>query len=65
MKYTELELQVIKAFKNSMNYDTLEANLNDNCTCLDVKNLAQITGQTVKTIKGVVGSLTKKKILYL
>lgn len=65
MKYTELELQVIKAFRNSMNYDTLEANLNDNCTCLDVKELAQITGQTVKTIKGVVGSLTKKNLVYV
>lgn len=65
MKYTELELQVIKAFRNSMNYDTLEANLNDNCTCLDVKELAQITGQTVKTIKGVVGSLTKKNLILV
>lgn len=65
MKYTELELQVIKAFRNSMNYDTLEANLNDNCTCLDVKALAQITGQTVKTIKGVVGSLTKKNLVFV
>lgn len=65
MKYTELELQVIKAFRNSMNYDTLEANLSDNCTCLDVKELAQITGQTVKTIKGVVGSLTKKNLIFV
>ena len=62
MKYTELELQVIKAFRNSMNYDTLEANLSDNCTCLDVKELAKITGQTVKTIKGVVGSHKKNNL---
>lgn len=65
MKYTELELQVIKAFRNSMNYNTLEDNLNDNCTCLDVKELAQITGQAVKTIKGVVGSLTKKDLVFV
>ena len=65
MKYTEMELSVIKAFRNSMNYDTLEANLNDNCTCLDVNELSQITGYSVKRVKGIVGSLTKKNLIFV
>ena len=65
MKYTEMELSVIKAFRASMNYDTLEANLSDNCTCLDVNELSQITGYSVKQIKGIVGSLTKKNLIVV
>lgn len=65
MKYTELEIKVISKFNCFMNYETLEDNLNDNCTCLDVKDLSRLTGLDVKTVKGVIGSLTKKNLVFV
>lgn len=65
MKYTDNELKIIGLFNRFMNYDTLEANLEDNCTCLDVKVLAELSGLTVKSVKGVVGSLTKKNLVFV
>lgn len=65
MTYTEMELKVIEAIKYSLNYDSLEDNLDDNCTCLDVKEVAQQTGLEVKSVKGVFGSLEKKGLMYV
>ena len=65
MEYTQMELDVISTFKLFMNYDTEDANLNDNCTCLDVKEISKITGYDVKTTKGIAGSLTKKRLIFV
>ena len=65
MKYTELELKVIKAFGKFMNYDTLEDNLADNATCVTAGDIAEITGLDIKTVKGVLGSLEKKDLVFV
>lgn len=65
MEYTEMELHVIESFKQFMNYDSLEANLNDNCTCLEVRELSEMLGYNIKTIKGIIGSLTKKDLIFV
>ena len=65
MTYTEMELKVIEAIRYSLNYDSLEDNLSDNCTCLDVKEVAQQTGLEVKSVKGIFGSLEKKGLMYV
>ena len=65
MKYTDLEINVIKCFGSFTNYDTLEDNLNDNCTCLDVVDISKLTGYDVKTVKGIIGSLTKKRLVFV
>lgn len=65
MEYTEMELHVIESFREFMNYDTLEANLGDNCTCLEVRELSEMLGYSIKTIKGIIGSLTKKDLIFV
>lgn len=65
MKYTELELKVIETFGAFMNYETLEANLSDNCTCLSAREISEMTGLDVKTVKGVLGSLEKKNLVFV
>lgn len=43
--------------------ETLDAMLSDNMTYCDVKEAAQRTGLTQKTVKGVLGSLTKRGLI--
>jgi DNA-binding MarR family transcriptional regulator len=63
--FTEKEKKVIECFGKAMNYPTLEENLDDNCTWIDVKELSEDTGFTVETVKGIIGSLTKKDLVYV
>ena len=65
MRFTELEQKVIKTFGSFMNYDTLEDNLSDNCTCVDAKDVAKLTGLDIKSVKGVLSSLEQKNLLVM
>ena len=65
MKYTELELKIIAIIGNFLNYETLEANLQDNATYFDIDDVKQLTGMATKEARGVVSSLIKKNILVL
>jgi len=65
MGYTELELKVIGTFGSFMNYDTLEDNLSDNCTCVDAKAVAKLTGLDIKQVKGVLSSLEQKGLVVI
>ena len=60
-KLTKLEMQVLKVWVEEIcSYDNAEDLKADNFSWTDVKDLSEHTGQSVKTIKGVVGSLVKK-----
>ena len=65
MKYTEMEMKVIKAIGSSLNYDTLEANIDDNATALEIKETAEITGLSTKQVRGIFSSLEQKGLMYL
>ena len=62
-KLTNLESQVLKVWVDKVcSYDNAEDLKADNFSWTDVQDLSEHTGQSVKTIKGVVGSLVKKRL---
>jgi len=61
--YTDKERRVIAHFDVGFNYRTADQEISDNATALSVEELAERTGMTISTVKGVVGSLVKKDIL--
>jgi len=61
--YTEKELQVIDVLYVAFNYGTADAEIDDNASAISVKEIAQVSGLGVATVKGVTGSLCKKGLL--
>ncbi len=59
---TQKEIAVLTAFSGVFDYETAEQQKADNAALSDVKELALIAEMTEKSVKGVVGSLTKKGI---
>lgn len=60
MKYTELELKVIKSIGGFLNYDDLETNLNDNATYFTMSEI----NIEPKKLRGVLSSLERKHLIY-
>ena len=60
MKYTELELKVIKSIGSFLNYDDLESNLDDNATYF---TMCDIDIES-KILRGVLSSLEQKGLIY-
>lgn len=61
--YTELETRVIKAMMVAFNYRNPENEKDDNATATNAKELAVATRLPVDTVKGIMGSLTKKGLM--
>lgn len=62
-KYTELELKVIETIGHALNYDTLEANIDDNCTIIGLEE-AKKAGLEPKVARGVLSSLVQKGLIW-
>lgn len=63
MKLTELETKVLGAFNT---YDDLESTIGDlGVSWTDAKDLCTETGIAMKSIKGVIASLSKKGLIYV
>lgn len=60
MKYTELELKVIKSIGSFLNYDDLESNLDDNATYFAMSDIDIES----KILRGVLSSLEQKGLIY-
>lgn len=60
MKYTELELKVIKSIGGFLNYDDLETNLDDNATYF---TMGEIDVEP-KKLRGVLSSLEQKGLIF-
>jgi predicted transcriptional regulator len=60
---TDLETQVLKSFLT--NYDNAEIEKQDNYTYTDMTDIKEATGLAANTIKGVIGSLTKKDLVVI
>lgn len=60
MKYTELELKVIKSIGGFLNYDDLETNLDDNATYFTMHEI----DVEPKKLRGVLSSLEQKGLFY-
>lgn len=60
MKYTELELKVIKSIGGFLNYDDLESNLDDNSTYFTINEI----DIELKILRGVLSSLEQKGLIY-
>lgn len=60
---TDLEAKVLEAWYR--NYDTAEAEKEDNCTPMLAKDIAQEVSITVNQAKGVAGSLIKKGLIEI
>lgn len=60
MKYTELELKVIKSIGSFLNYDDLESNLDDNATYFTMSDIDIES----KILRGVLSSLEQKGLIY-
>lgn len=60
MKYTELELKVIKIIGSFLNYDDLESNLDDNATYFTMSDIDIES----KILRGVLSSLEQKGLIY-
>ena len=61
MTLTENEKKVVAQFCNFMNYDTLEANLNDNATYFYASEIEGFTNK--RSLGGVLSSLGKKGLI--
>lgn len=61
MKLTANQIAVLKTFV--LNYDTAEDNKADNACYTDVADAAMETGKTVKSVRGIMGSLAKKGLI--
>lgn len=60
MKYTELELKIIKSIGRFLNYDDLESNLDDNATYFTMSDIDIES----KILRGVLSSLEQKGLIY-
>ena len=60
MKYTELELKVIKSISRFLNYDDLESNLDDNATYFTMSDI----NIESKTLRGVLSSLEQIGLIF-
>ena len=60
MKYTELELKVIKSIGRFLNYDDLESNLDDNATYFTMSDIDIES----KILRGVLSSLEQKGLIF-
>lgn len=60
MKYTELELKIIKSIGSFLNYDDLESNLDDNETYFTMSDIDIES----KILRGVLSSLEQKGLIY-
>lgn len=60
MKYTELELKIIKSIGSFLNYDDLESNLDDNATYFTMSDIDIES----KILRGVLSSLEQKGLIY-
>lgn len=60
---TRNEKLVLAAMAHGFNYDTPEAEKADNAVAMVVPELAKITGKSIPSVRGTVGSLTKKGML--
>lgn len=60
MKYTELELKVIKSIGGFLNYEDLETNLDDNATYFTMSDI----DIEPKKLRGVLSSLEQKGLIY-
>lgn len=60
MKYTELELKVIKSIGGFLNYDDLESNLDDNATYFTINDI----DIEPKILRGVLSSLEQKQLIF-
>lgn len=47
------------------NYDSAEAEKEDNCTPMEAKDISRKTGYTVNQSKGIAGSLIKKGLVEI
>lgn len=59
---TILETQVLLAF--NVNYDDAETEKSDNATWAKVQGIARSTGLEMATVRGVIGSLTVKGLVW-
>lgn len=60
---TPLESQALKTWET--NYDSAEAEKEDNCTPMLAKDIARCAGVTINQAKGVAGSLIKKGMVVI
>lgn len=61
MTLTDNEKKVVAQFSNFMNYDTLEANLEDNATFFYANEIEGFTSK--RSLGGVLSSLAKKGLI--
>lgn len=59
---TELETKVLLAF--NVNYDDAETEKSDNATYATVNGIVKTTGLEMATVRGVIGSLTVKGLVW-
>lgn len=59
---TELETKVLLAF--TVNYDDAETEKSDNATYATVNGIVKTTGLEMATVRGVIGSLTVKGLIW-
>lgn len=61
--FTSLERIVITSFATAFNYSYPEAEKEDNATAINASDIVAQTQLDINTVKGVMGSLTKKGLL--